>query len=483
MKIKNSVTRRKLLEMANGAMLLYPLMQVLRNSEAQAQEGILPRALFVHFSCGVYPGDFWPAGGSGPLGGLPKIMAPLEAHKNDLLLFKGVCTRGDTNHHAAPAQVLAGWGKKGGGIFPGAAGSTPVPYSLDQQLGDIWGEKTVKKSVLLGSGTSQPTQLGFISYSKTGAGIPGIDNPRAAYDSLFGNFNLTTGGSNTLKLAEQNVASGRKRVIDYLRGDLKKISGSLGETERRQFEAHVTSLDDIAKEIAKEEAINNPPPGPGPGGNPGPGTGPGPGTNPGGGRNGIPARLAECNPKGIAGGVPADGNQFPTVRKINNQIMLQALACGLTRVGVITYAISDTTLDYGGGSYHNASHGNAAGLATAQAAFIASLAEMVTAMKGVKIGDHSLFDETLIMGATDLGDDPNAHDGVNVASFFLGNLRGKVKGGRMIAWPFTPRDWNSTTNGMDYNRLLITFAALVGEPGITVVGNENYKGVIPEIMG
>lgn len=480
MKIKNGVSRRKLLEMANGAMLLYPLIQVLKNSEAKAADGIIPRALFVHFSCGVYPGEFWPAGGTGPLGALPKILAPLEPHKNDLLVFKGVCTRGDTNHHAAPAQVLAGWGKKGGGVYPGAASSTPVPYSLDQMLGDRWGEKTLKKSVLLGTGTSSPTQLNFISYSKDGAGIPAIDNPKAAYDNLFGNFNLTTGGSNTLKLAQDNVASGRKRVIDYLRGDLKKISGALGETERRQFEAHVTSLDDIAKEIQKEEDLSKPTPGGGNtgGGNPNPGGG----GSTSGGSDGKPARLAECNPKGISG-LPGDPNQFPAVRKINNQIMLQAMACGLTRVGVLMYCVSDTTLDYGnGGSYHLASHGGGAGYSNAQASFIASLAEMVTAMKAVRIGDHSLFDETLIMGATDQGDDPNAHDGVNIASFFLGNLRGKLKGGRMISWPFTPRDWNSTTNGMDYNRLLITFASLVGESGITVVGNEGFKGVIPEII-
>jgi hypothetical protein len=36
---------------------------------------------------------------------------------------------------------------------------------------------------------------------------------------------------------------------------------------------------------------------------------------------------------------------------------------------------------------------------------------------------------------------------------------------------------------MDYNRLLVTFAHLVGETDINVVGNENYRGVIREIKG
>jgi hypothetical protein len=466
------ITRRKLLEVTQSALLYYPLIEVLKLSEAKAAAGIIPRALFVHWSCGNYPADFWPAGGTGPLGALPRVTAPLEPHKADLLMFKGLCTRGDSNHNAAPAQVLAGWGKKGGGIFPGAEGSTPVPYSLDQMLADRWGQKTVKKSVLLGAATSVPTFLGTISYNSQGQGLPMQDNPRAAYDSLFGNFTLSTGGSGALRLASENVASGRKRIIDYLRGDLKKIGSLLGESERRMFEAHVTSLDELSKEIAKEEALRKPP------------TGGAPITP------GDVARLGDCNPKAIGTQLPNDMGAWytqtaslPMVYSLNRQIMLQALACGLTRVGVLSFAVSDSTVDYGGGNYHLNSHAGGDGYAQAQTSFMTEIAALIAGLKAIKLNDHTLFDETLIMGATDLGDDPNGHDGVNVAAFFAGRLGGALKGGRMIAWPFTARDWANTKNGMDYNRLLVTFAHLVGETDINVVGNENYRGVIPEIKG
>jgi hypothetical protein len=53
----------------------------------------------------------------------------------------------------------------------------------------------------------------------------------------------------------------------------------------------------------------------------------------------------------------------------------------------------------------------------------------------------------------------------------------------MIAYPFTPRDWATPTNGMTWNRMLVTFASLVGEAGIDAIGSTaaTYKGVLPEV--
>lgn len=466
-------------------MLLYPLLRLFKMNEAYGADAILPRALFVHWPSGSYLEHFWPGGGTGALGALPVVTAPLEAHKNDVILFKGLVTRGDTNHDGAPSQVFAGWGKGGGGIMP-CEGSTPKPYSLDQMLGDKWGAKTSRPWVGLGAFTSSPASRQTVSYKENGTPAALQDNPKAAYNDLFGSFNLTSGGSGSLALANENVANGKKRVIDYLRGDLKKMKGILGPLEGAMFESHVQSLDEIAVQIAKEEElINSQMPGGGTGGG-GTGTGGGGGTV----TPGVPTRLAACSPKAIAGGIPGDTgawhtqtNFLPTIFKLNRQIMVQAMACGITRVGLLQFGNSDTGADFGGGGYHTLSHGGGPTFANVQATFMKEVASLITELKAVKVGDRSLWDEVLILGATDIGDNPNGHDGVNIAAFFAGNLGGKVKGGRMVAYPFTPRDWSTPTNGMTWNRMLLTFANLVGEGGIDAIGSTaaTYKGVMKEV--
>ena len=50
--------------------------------------------------------------------------------------------------------------------------------------------------------------------------------------------------------------------------------------------------------------------------------------------DGKPPKLGSCNPGSInTGGVKV--RDYAAVRKLNNQIMVQALACGITRVGVM----------------------------------------------------------------------------------------------------------------------------------------------------
>ncbi|MBC7660834.1 MAG: DUF1552 domain-containing protein [Chitinophagaceae bacterium] len=470
MMIKNGVSRRKLLEMTNSAFLLYPLLQTLKLSEARAAGAIIPRVVFTHASCGVAPADFWNLTGSGPLGTLPKILSPLEAHKADMIQLRGVCTRGSSNHDGGPGQVLAGYGKLGGvPLDTSIATSVDKPYSLDQMLGDRWGEKTAKKAILLGSGTSTPTLNPFISYNKAGVGQPSVDNPKAAFDSIFGGFKLTSGGSSALRLASDNVTSGRKRIIDYLRGDLRKISSSLGDMERKMFESHFTTLDDISKEIIKQDAAAT--------------VGTTSSSSGGTLAPGTVSRLIACSPSTISG-LPADTTNYAAVRSLNNQIMVQALACGITRVGVMVFASSDTTLDYGnGGSYHGDSHGDLPGLAVAQTAFMGSVAELITLLKAVKTVDATLFDETLVCFTSDLGENPGDHTGINVPWLLLGRLGGKLKGGRQISFPYTPGLYSSVTNGMDHNRVLISVAALLGEPDIKVIGNTAFTGTVPEIVG
>lgn len=483
MKINDSITRRKLLETTRNGMLLYPLMRLFKMDEGYGADAVLPRAIFIHWPCGSYNASWFPGGNTGALGALPQVSAPLEAFKNDLIMFKGVCLRGDANHDGGPYQVLAGWGM-GGGVHFGVDAPDAKPYSLDQRLADKWGAKTSRPSVLLGVTTSVPALRNNISFKSDGSPLPMQDNPKAAFNDIFGGFSVAgiAGSSSGLALAQDNVLTGKKRLIDYLRGDLKKIKAMLGPLEGAQYEAHVASLDEIAKEIAKQEELNND----NGGGNTGGGDDGGGTTTP---TDGRPPKLSQCNPNEMKGQIPTDGgmwyqqtNMLPTIYKLNRQIMVQAMACGITRVGVISFGVSDTTVDLGGGGqYHTQSHGGGAAFYGVQASFMREVAELVKGFQGVKSGDRTLWDEVLMLGATDNGDDPNAHDNANIACFMAGRLGGKFKGNRLISTAYSPRDWGNKTNGMAYNKLLQTFASLVGEP-MNTIGNGANGGTIKEII-
>ncbi|WP_141735115.1 DUF1552 domain-containing protein [Oligoflexus tunisiensis] len=482
MKIKPSMTRRQLLESTSSAMLLFPLLRLLRVTDAYGQGGITARAIFVYFPSGAYNESFWPTSQGGTIGTLPVVTAPFEPHKADIILFKGLCTRGDSNHDGGPAQVFAGWGNDGlkpAGVNP-IAGLTPKPYSIDQLLADRLGQNTLRRLISLGVHTSLPASRQSVSFRSTGQPEPAKDNPKAAFTDIFGNFTLPTGGSGALRLAQTDVATGKKRIIDYLRGDIRKMKRILGPLEGNMFEAHVLALDDLEKEIAREQAIQT-------------------GTMPTGG-GAKPQASATCSPKALEAQIPNATNtpvpwyhapeSAPTVFKLNREIMLQAFACGITRVGLLQYGNSDIESDLiaegvqrPGQRYHLLSHAGGPEFFNTQAGMMREVATLITQLKAAKIGDHSLFDETLILVASDIGDNPNGHDGVNIPALMAGRLGGKLKTGRMIEYPFIPRDWANLNNGMHWNRLLVSVAHLMGQTDIQTIGNTLYSGPLPELLG
>jgi hypothetical protein len=178
------------------------------------------------------------------------------------------------------------------------------------------------------------------------------------------------------------------------------------------------------------------------------------------------------------------------VFRLNREIMLQAFACGITRVGLLQYGNSDIESDLiaegvqrPGQRYHLLSHAGGPEFFNTQAGMMREVATLITQLKAAKIGDHSLFDETLILVASDIGDNPNGHDGVNIPALMAGRLGGKLKTGRMIEYPFIPRDWANLNNGMHWNRLLVSVAHLMGQTDVQTIGNTLYSGPLPELLG
>ncbi|RYZ57963.1 MAG: DUF1552 domain-containing protein, partial [Proteobacteria bacterium] len=409
MKTKDSITRRRLIESTATTLLLMPLLRVFRETEAYGQGVAEPNAIFVYFGAGSYRDSFFPKGNANGIDSFPIVTAPLAAHKNDLTFFQGLSTRGASNHYGGPKQVFAGWTQ-------GYAGANAMPYSLDQMLADRIGKNSRKKLVNVGvMSTLDGASAEAVSYNAAGASQPAQDNPKAAYDDIFGGFTPSNlSGSSGLALANEQVVSGKKRVIDFVRGDMKRIKGSLGPIEGQIFEAHVTALDELYTDIVRLEEIEK-------------GKDMGRATN--GGNTGGSTKPSRCDPKALEALLPTGSNQgwyqkteiSASVSKFNRRLIVEALACGITKVATMQYGFSDCGREFcfegtpiTGIGYHSNTHANTADLHNIQAAIMKEVASIIADLKSIKVGDKTLFDQTLIMTSSDMGDNPNNHDGVSI---------------------------------------------------------------------
>jgi len=481
MKKSDLINRRRLLENASATILLMPLLRALGETEVFGQTAAAPLAIFFYYGSGSYADKYWPTGSANSLDSFPVITKPLEAHKESLTFIKGLSHRAGDNHQGGPKEVLAGGGDS--------------LYSLDQRLADAFGGNSLKKSITLGCNTIVDGTHN-ISYNKSGSGVNAQDNPKAAYDDIFGGFTpMANLGSNGLAFAQDQVLTGRRRMLDLVRGDMNRIKGKLGTIESQIFDKHVTALDELYKEMVEIENRAKPmTPMPMPGPNPGPVPKPMPAPNPGNGGGGDGGKVVvQCNAGSLKGAIPTGtGNRWfhlpeinPAVNSFNRRMMIEALACGITRFAVMQYGHSESlaTINFENcprvtNHMHGISHENGIEQQNLHSAIMTQVALTIKDLKSIKVGDKSLFDSTIILTSTCMGDRPNEHIGAGIPTFIAGTLGGKFKGNRILTFPHDPGNRNT---GIPYNHALVTVAKLMGL-NIDSIGFAEAKGIVPGIM-
>ncbi len=242
----------------------------------------------------------WTPQGSGTSYELSYQLQPLERHKARLRILAGVdlSSAHDDNwdpigdrHDRGIGHLLTGVplvqnsGAKDG-IWAGGA-------SLDQYVGNRFGQDTVQNAIVLGVGTrDNGTGLHRLSYRGAADAVPPILDPWVAAEQVFAGV----GGDARAKVdqARQNF------VLDRASRDLTRLQGQLGGEARCKLEQHVASVEAVRSSL----------------------------------RSGA----------GLACGKPALGDKQPLTADIteqlaaaHQQILVSALQCNLTRVGVLMY--------------------------------------------------------------------------------------------------------------------------------------------------
>lgn len=288
--------------MAAGACAL-PFAELLRPSPSRAADAVAKRIIFFYFPDGVAgpsqdgQPSLWHATGSEHVFSLPTQLEPLEPFRDECVFINGL-SMGPTDNGSHP-----GGAKK---LLTATDGGNGV--SIDQVLAKTVGADAPWQHLYLGAMANQGGASGdkHISYPSPGQSITPEDDPRAAFELLFGGFTPPSDPGETPAAPEPDPI--QVSVIDGILGDMGRLQKQLGALEKQKLDLHLEALREVEKRIK----------------------------DPG----GALAPTASCeDPTSAAPSLEdewlSDPARFPDILRAQIDVMVLAMACGLTRVGTL----------------------------------------------------------------------------------------------------------------------------------------------------
>ncbi len=294
--------RRSLLKALASAALVTPLASAAGSQASGAKAGVARRVIFFYFPDGVparsQSGEpsLWHATGTGTNFQLSDIHASLMPFKDKCVFLNGV-TMGptDSGSHPGGAQKLL------------TAADHAAGASIDQALARALGVPLLYLGVMATEGISYPA-------AGTAPAAP-ENNPRVAFDRLF------PGGAPPSTTTPPSVADrDGPSILDAVLGDMNELSGAWGQSERTKLDLHMSALRELERKV---KAI------------------------PGSADAGSAPPASCANPRlGVydANALNAPAN-FPAVLRAQTDLMVQAMACNLTRVGLLQCSVHTSELN------------------------------------------------------------------------------------------------------------------------------------------
>ncbi|MDF2693218.1 MAG: Tat (twin-arginine translocation) pathway signal sequence domain protein [Labilithrix sp.] len=399
MKRPHTIARRQFLATLGALGLSLPMAQVFREREASAAEPPL-RLFIIQTPQGTVHPSWAPRAGF-DIAYPGSILAPLAPYKNKMIVIDGLDFKVAYEHGLPVGGHECGMVTcLTGSRIRGTDGGLPDSESVDQAIARHIGNGTKIRSVeLLGwkqfSGT---TAVNHISFGQGGTRIPMERDPLALYQRLFGD--IASGAS------DQEVARAiaRKRsVIDFLKGDASRLESRLVGPERAKLSAHLAALRDIETRLSSVISCTKP--------------------------------AAPTNPGSL------DSIELSEqLVKLHLDVMVQAFACDLTRVGSIVLNLpSMPWLDgIGYADIHNDFAHNVDGSEPARQAMVKVhtwyselIARFIGQLAAVPEGSGTLLDHTLVVWINEIA--TGSHSLLRVPVVLIGGAGGKLQMGRYLA--------------------------------------------------
>jgi hypothetical protein len=418
----NAVTsRRNFIKALGSAAIALPFYDLLGGRQAQAACGRCERIIFMYHPDGVIT-ENWHATQNGSSFTLASSLSPLEPYKSKLALFRGLEMRGgDGNSHPKGAQrTLTG----------SPMGSNK---SLDRHLADTVGANSAFRHIHLGVQATKATDdTSMVTYYGAGQPKQPQDNPLTAWNDLFG------------KLTPQNGSESTKTqsIIDTAKADLNDLRGALGTTEKSKLDLHLEALRQAEKRLSLDFGSCS------------------------------VSRAHELQ-KNIH-----DDDYVPELMRMQIDNMVQAMACGLSKVGTIQLSRHtsnmrmnfDETYGMNDNYSHGASHNSATVFSLMKKWYNKQIAYLLgeLAKRPDPVCGGNMLDNTLVYVFTEVRSGPQ-HQHDDMPFYVAGGGSGATKTGLVFNY-----------TSMPHTNLLVSLARAMGN-NINNYGEDSW-GPLPGYM-
>ena len=198
-----------------------------------------PRRMFaICNNLGLLPEPFFPkATGRGYA--LSPYLDLLKAHREDFTVFSGVSHPDVDGGHPADICFLTAAPHPGSGGFRNT-------ISLDQYIAERIGHQTRFQSLTLGVNVQQGTRS--LSWTRSGVLIPCEEKPSDVFKKLF-----VQGSPAEVETQLRRLAQGQS-ILDAVGGQAKDLQRSVGARDRDRLDQYFTSVRELERrlELAKE---------------------------------------------------------------------------------------------------------------------------------------------------------------------------------------------------------------------------------------
>jgi hypothetical protein len=376
-------------------------------------------------------------------------LAPLEKHKDSLVLLEGLDLTTDT---ANPDFYTGGHNSLSmlTGMHPAGAESTPAQYRSSNQSIDYFLAKRLDTPEFLFKATGYGGAANTVgAFRPDGSGVAAEFDLKSSFVNWFGS--VSAGAADPRAAARKNA---QQAVVDYLGGEAQRLRGRLAGAERAKLDAHLDALAGLSQRI-----------------------------------NAV-APIACARPASAPGGnaVPSGDKYIPIILEFTAQL----LACNLTRVvnvpvdpinsgrapwlvdkdPVFASALIHNDIAHG---YRPADERSQRLLSFVHAWYAQQVSYFIDLLKAIPEGNGTAYDNTIILWVNELGD-PARHMHTNLP-FVLAGGGGRWAKGRYLQYGLGTEDRNPT----DPHTPLLT--SLVNQYGanLPAFGDPRYPGELPRL--
>ena len=303
---------------------------------------------------------------------------PLSAVADNVVLVEGMPSGNPNDGHGASDSLTGqGFGYYGQGV---------IKISVDQFVAtDRRGMGRPISSLLLGANCNENGGMSQFYGGTNGGNLPTISSPLSAFNTVFGTA-LPTGTSASALLTR------RQNILDTVTSEITSLEITLGKNEKAKLDAHLQSITELENKLKASMSGN--------------------------------VCMKPSTPGADSTFQYMGDMDAMAANLIHQQIIVNAFACDITRVACLEYgndqklmvnAPSSFSLPYDdqhGGYIHSGASSNYANLVKFEAYLATQFANLITALKAIKdpldaTGQSTLFDNTLMIWARDMGDAQN----------------------------------------------------------------------------